>query len=121
MNMPLRPATKAKRVHLATESGGRSRCRYTSRPSVRATFVPLTEFMALPMEVRCVECERKAVAAHSASSGSEWRSGYFCAVAMLLREEGGVSAAALSLFRQGGSTESIDASDLELFREHGLS
>lgn len=51
---------KAKRVHLATEVGGRSRCRYTSRPSVRATFVPIAEFLALPVDRRCSECQAKA-------------------------------------------------------------
>jgi len=58
----LKPEKKPKRVHLATESGGRSRCRYTSRPSVRAKFVPLAEFLAMPVELRCVECAKEAEA-----------------------------------------------------------
>lgn len=45
-----------KRIHLATENGGRSRCRYTSRPSIRALFVPLDQFKAMPEERRCKEC-----------------------------------------------------------------
>lgn len=60
MTLPIKPQKKVRRIHLATKTGGRSRCRYTSRPSVRATFVPLAEFLALPHEVRCVECERAA-------------------------------------------------------------
>lgn len=60
MTLPIKPQKKVRRIHLATKTGGRSRCRYTSRPSVRATFVPLAEFQALPHEVRCVECERAA-------------------------------------------------------------
>lgn len=51
---------KQKRIHLASESGGRSRCRYTSRPSVRAVFLPLAAFLALPVYVRCIECDRRA-------------------------------------------------------------
>lgn len=59
---------KAKRVHLATEVGGRSRCRYTSRPSTRAAFVPLAGFLALPADVRCSECQVKADRAAVATS-----------------------------------------------------
>lgn len=108
-----------KRIHLASGNGGRSRCRYTSRPSTRAKFVPLAEFEALPIEMRCIECEKKATTMTQARNQC-WRDGYFCAVAMLLREEGRATAAVLSLFRQGGSIDGIDASDLALFREHGL-
>lgn len=46
----------AKRVHLATEAGGRSRCRYTSRPSIRALFVPQERFEATPLTQRCMDC-----------------------------------------------------------------
>lgn len=49
----------AKRIHLATEKGGRSRCRYTSRPSIRALFVSLEQFKATPIENRCKECATK--------------------------------------------------------------
>lgn len=48
-----------KRVHLATEKGGRSRCRYTSRPSIRALFVSLEQFKGTPEENRCKECAAK--------------------------------------------------------------
>ncbi|MBU9200252.1 hypothetical protein KTD31_02380 [Burkholderia multivorans] len=54
---------KQKRIHLASDTGGRSRCRYTSRPSVRATFVPLSAFLALPVSLRCSECNLKVRAA----------------------------------------------------------
>lgn len=49
-----------------------------------------------------------------------WRNGYFCAVSVLLREEGSASEVVRSLFRQGGSVEGINAADLALFHEHGL-
>jgi len=48
-----------KRVHLATEKGGRSRCRYTSRPSIRALFVSIEQFRNTPEEHRCKECAAK--------------------------------------------------------------
>ncbi|NIF40129.1 hypothetical protein F3J14_04275 [Burkholderia sp. Tr-862] len=114
-----------KRIHLATDSGGRSRCRYTSRPSTRAKFVPLADFMALPVELRCIECDKKAATAthspaHNQDRNDGWRNGYFCAIAMLLREEGSATTVVRSLFRQGGSIDGIDSEDLALFREHGL-
>jgi hypothetical protein len=68
MTLPIKPQKKVRRIHLANDTGGRSRCRYTSRPSVRATFVPLAEFVRLPQDVRCVECERKAKAADGAAA-----------------------------------------------------
>jgi hypothetical protein len=49
-----------KRIHLATETGGRSDCRYSSRPSRRVAFVPLEDFLKLPAHMRCKECERSA-------------------------------------------------------------
>jgi len=49
-----------KRIHLATSIGGRSRCRYTSRPSVRAVFVPLETFLTMPVAGRCSECQKAA-------------------------------------------------------------
>jgi hypothetical protein len=45
--------------------------------------------------------------------------GYFCAVAVLLREDGD-GALARSLFSQGGDPSKADPQDIELFREHGL-
>ena len=49
-----------------------------------------------------------------------WVSGYYCAVAALLRETGTVDTNVKSLFQQGGRPELADADDQELFREHGL-
>lgn len=49
-----------KRIHLANESGSRSRCRYSSRPSRRVVIVQLAAFLELPHERRCVECQKKA-------------------------------------------------------------
>jgi hypothetical protein len=51
---------------------------------------------------------------------SDWVRGYYCAVAVLLREEGGVTQLVRSLFRQGGNVALADKQDRELFREHGL-
>ncbi|WP_244131271.1 DNA translocase FtsK [Burkholderia gladioli] len=53
-------------------------------------------------------------------SDGGWSRGYFCAVALLLNEEGGASEVVRSLFRQGGSTDGIEESDAALFRAHGL-
>ncbi|POR07976.1 hypothetical protein [Diaphorobacter sp. LR2014-1] len=49
----------SKRVHLATETGGRSRCRYTSRPSIQALFVPMDRFLLTPVAQRCQDCQAK--------------------------------------------------------------
>jgi len=46
--------------------------------------------------------------------------GYFCAVAVLLKETGCASAEVQSLFRQGGSPLEAAAEDLALFAKHGL-
>ncbi len=46
-----------KRIHLASTAGGRSRCRYTSRPSIRALFVPREQFESTPAAQRCQECQ----------------------------------------------------------------
>lgn len=53
------------------------------------------------------------------NSRSDWCRGYYCAVSVLLREEGIVTAAVRSLFEQGG-VEHADPDDIALFREHGL-
>lgn len=53
-------------------------------------------------------------------SDGGWSRGYFCAVAILLNEEGCASEVVRSLFRQGGSTDGIEESDAALFRAHGL-
>lgn len=46
--------------------------------------------------------------------------GYFCAVAVLLREEGCVTPQVRRLFRQGGDARLADEADCELFTEYGL-
>lgn len=50
----------------------------------------------------------------------QWARGYYCAVAALLREEGRVTTAVQSLYRQGGGTRFADAEDIALFEQHGL-
>lgn len=52
--------------------------------------------------------------------GREWSRGYYCAVAVLLREAGAVTPDVRSLFDAGGGHEYADSEDAELFREHGL-
>lgn len=49
-----------------------------------------------------------------------WNRGYYCAVAVLLRETGTVDTNVKSLFEQGGRPELADDEDQELFRNHGL-
>lgn len=49
-----------------------------------------------------------------------FKRGYFCAVAVLLKEEGSASTQVKSLFVQGGSPLDADAEDIALFKEHGL-
>ncbi len=55
---------------------------------------------------------------------SEFTRGYYCAVAVMLREDGSVTTSVRSLFNQGGDEKTIfaaaDADDIELFREYGL-
>ncbi len=53
-------------------------------------------------------------------SRNDWCKGYYCAVSVLLREEGIATAAVRSLFDQGGGAEHADPEDIALFREHGL-
>lgn len=72
----MRPASSARReiqnvktrkVHVlrtvgnSYSAGGRSRCRYSSRPSRRVRALPEHEFLQMPVERQCEEC-RKAVA-----------------------------------------------------------
>jgi hypothetical protein len=52
--------------------------------------------------------------------GNDWCRGYYCAVSVLLREEGVVTPAVGSLFDQGGGAENADPEDIALFRDHGL-
>ena len=49
-----------------------------------------------------------------------FKRGYFCAVAVLLREEGAATTAVKSLFSQCGSPLDADAEDIALFKEYGL-
>jgi hypothetical protein len=52
-----------------------------------------------------------------------WSKGYFCAVAVFLKEnysEGVAGSDAQSLFRQGGDWKKADPEDIETFRTHGL-
>ncbi|CAE6792675.1 hypothetical protein R70006_04920 [Paraburkholderia domus] len=62
----------------------------------------------------------KRDATKSVRSGNDWCRGYYCAVSVLLREEGVVTPAVRSLFDQGGGAENADPDDIALFREHGL-
>ena len=51
---------------------------------------------------------------------NQWSQGYYCAVAVLLRETGCVDTNVQSLFQHGGDPDLADPVDLVLFREHGL-
>ncbi len=51
---------------------------------------------------------------------SEWARGYFCAVALLLREEGGVTTSVRSLYAQGGDPAYAEDEDFALFAKNGL-
>ncbi|HIH2744994.1 TPA: DNA translocase FtsK [Burkholderia lata] len=83
--------------------------------AAEAGYVGPREQMALPSTpARQIRSSRKR------SGDAGWSRGYYCAVAMLLHEEGGASEVVRSLFRQGGSTDGIDESDAALFRAHGL-
>jgi hypothetical protein len=57
------------------------------------------------------------------STIGEFIRGYYCAVAVLIKEHG-CGTEAESLFRQGADRESVlkhaDPSDIAVFREHGL-
>lgn len=63
---------------------------------------------------------RPARSTRTRSTDGGWSRGYFCAVAILLHEEGCASEVVRSLFRQGGCTDGIEESDAALFRAHGL-
>jgi hypothetical protein len=49
----------------------------------------------------------------------EWRRGYFCAVANLIKMDG-VEPTGEALFRAGGDWRYADAEDIATLREHGL-
>lgn len=48
-----------KKMHLSRESGSRSVCRYSARPSRQVKLLKLAEFEKCPVELRCLECEAK--------------------------------------------------------------
>lgn len=50
----------------------------------------------------------------------EWSRGYYCAVAILLRESGCVTPEVRSLYRQGSRPQHAHPDDTALFEEHGL-
>lgn len=62
----------------------------------------------------------KKAARQAGSLNRDWVRGYFCAVAVLLKEEGQVNTTVRSLFDQCGHAELADPEDLALFREYGL-
>ena len=51
---------------------------------------------------------------------AEWARGYYCAVAVLLREQGHASAEVRSLYAQGGNAAAAHPDDAALFTAHGL-
>lgn len=51
---------------------------------------------------------------------SDFERGYFCAVTVLLRECGHVTAEVRSLFSQGGDAMLADKEDIALFVDYGL-
>lgn len=53
-------------------------------------------------------------------SKRQWLRGYYCAVAVLLRETGCVTAEIRNLYEQGGDASQADPHDTELFAHHGL-
>ncbi len=67
-----------------------------------------------------VEAQREAHRSAVPADGRQWSSGYYCAVALLLRNEGMVTPAIRELFDAGGGHEHTDPGDVETFRAHGL-
>lgn len=71
----------------------------------------------------CAVAVGSATARPEAEKRDEWARGYFCAVALYLREnyqEGTSGTEADSLFRMGGDWRKADPEDIETFRAHGL-
>ena len=67
--------------------------------------------------------QRRLKIGSSGCSASEWARGYFCAVAMLVKEnyqEGCHGTEVRSLFLGGGDYRLADSEDIETFRRHGL-
>lgn len=50
---------------------------------------------------------------------TDWERGYFCAVAMLILQEGLATTAATSLFK-GADWTKADPEDIDTFRQYGL-
>lgn len=51
---------------------------------------------------------------------NDFERGYFCAVATLIRMDGGVCTQARELFRDGGDPTKADPQDIETFTKHKL-
>lgn len=60
------------------------------------------------------------IQAKSASQLDDFVHGYYCAVAVALREAGTVTKAVQSMFEQGGAPERAAPEDVELFKQYGL-
>ncbi|CAN7781142.1 hypothetical protein LJR296_008012 [Cupriavidus necator] len=67
-----------------------------------------------------IKMGKKGMTVTTEGAANDWERGYFCAVAVLLREEGSATTAVRSLFAQGGDSTKSDPQDLALFRQHGL-
>jgi len=66
---------------------------------------------------------KKPTPLSAAKRSHDWERGYFCAVAVLLKENfaDGVSGTeSNSLFRQGGDWSKAHPDDIGTFRKHGL-
>lgn len=75
--------------------------------SSRCNYPQADEMNKEPNDREAVECR-------------DFTRGYFCAVGVLLREEGAVTTQVRDLFNQGGNAELADECDKVLFREYGL-
>lgn len=73
-----------------------------------------------PVKPLYLEPRTDNAVAGSAGNQDDFSRGYYCAVAVLLREWGDVNTDVRSLFSQGGDPTKADLCDQELFREHGL-
>lgn len=84
------------------------------------TYIP--EMVLHPKTLKAVD-EMKKGLAEGESAQHHWSRGYFCAVSVLIRENGRDTNSD-SLFSAGGGVERAlacaDAQDIEVFRQHGL-
>jgi len=55
-----------------------------------------------------------------ANDTKDWERGYFCAIAMYLKERGTVDAIGRDLYHAGGDPSNADREDLDVFIECGL-